>query len=77
MSTKRINIQMSDKIVDFYQSMADEMGVSRAYCMVMALKHYMDQQQALVFGSNMGEWFEQMQKLAETVKENEKLDVIE
>lgn len=43
----RINMSMSKGIVDFYQEMADEMGIPRANAMIMALKTYMDQQQML------------------------------
>ena len=43
----RVNITMSDEIVDFYQDMADSMGIPRSTCMVMGLKTYMDQQMML------------------------------
>lgn len=40
----RVNITMADEMVEFYQGMADEMGIPRSTAMVMALKTYMDQQ---------------------------------
>lgn len=40
----RVNMQMSQEMVDFYQNMADSMGVARSTCMVLGLKTYMDQQ---------------------------------
>lgn len=49
----RVNIQMSQEIVDFYQDMADSMGVARSTCMVMGLKTYMDQQVMLELSKKM------------------------
>lgn len=43
----RVNITMSKEMVDFYQEMADSMGIARSNCMVMGLKTYMDQQKML------------------------------
>lgn len=43
----RVNITMSQEIVDFYQDLAESMGLPRSSCMVMALKTYMDQQNML------------------------------
>lgn len=40
----RVNITMSEEMVNFFQDMADEMGIPRSTCMVMAMKTYMDQQ---------------------------------
>lgn len=49
----RIYLQMADEMVEFYQKMADEMGIPRSSCMIMALKTYMDQQEMLVFSQNI------------------------
>lgn len=46
-STFRVNITMSTDMVEFYQDMADSMGIPRSTCMVIALKTYMDQQNML------------------------------
>lgn len=43
----RVNITMSKEIVDFYQEMADSMGIPRSMCMVIGLKTFMDQQKML------------------------------
>lgn len=43
----RINMSMSKELVDFYQEMADSMGIARSTCMVIGLKTYMDQQKML------------------------------
>ena len=61
--TRRINLQMSSKIVDYYQNMANEMGVSRAYCMVMALKVYMDQQETIKIAGNFDNFIKQVKEL--------------
>lgn len=45
----RVNITMSKELVDFYQEMAESMGIARSTCMVMGLKTYMDQQNMLKF----------------------------
>lgn len=70
---KRKNIHMSELVATWYEEKAKEMGVSQSNLMVMALKFYMDQQQALTFASNMGDWFDKMQKMVDTVKENEEV----
>lgn len=46
-STFRVNITMSTEMVEFYQFMADSMGIPRSTCMVIGLKTYMDQQNML------------------------------
>lgn len=45
--SKRINLTVSDELIDFYQDLSDQMGVPRSTVMVMALKTYMDQQKSL------------------------------
>ncbi len=49
----RINMTMSQEIVDFYQKLANSMGLPRSTAMVMALKTYMDQQELLEFSKKM------------------------
>lgn len=51
MATKRTNISLSEEILDYYQELADQMGLPRNAAMVMALKTYMDQQKSLEMGS--------------------------
>lgn len=51
MATKRTNISLSEEILDYYQEMADKMGLPRNAAMVMALKTYMDQQKSLEMGA--------------------------
>lgn len=40
----RVNMSMSQEIVDFYQEMSNNLGLPRSTCMVFALKTFMDQQ---------------------------------
>ena len=51
MATKRTNISLSEEILDYYQEIADKMGLPRNAAMVMALKTYMDQQKSLEMGN--------------------------
>lgn len=53
-STFRVNITMSTEMVDFFQDMANSMGIPRSTCMVMALKTYMDQQNMLKLTNKLG-----------------------
>lgn len=65
--TFRVNMIMSQQIVDFYQDLADEMGVPRSNAMIMALKTYMDQQ-AVIKMSDQFERLERLEKLADLEK---------
>lgn len=51
MATKRTNISLSEEILDYYQEIADNMGLPRNAAIVMALKTYMDQQKSLEMGA--------------------------
>lgn len=50
MATRRANITLSEDMINYYQELADKMGIPRNAAMVMALKTYMDQQKSLEFG---------------------------
>lgn len=65
MASKRVNITVSDEIINFYQELADEMGVPRSAAMVMAMKTYMDQQKSL----KMGDIYKSMQDLVDKFEE--------
>lgn len=65
MASKRVNITVSDEIINFYQELADEMGVPRSAAMVMAMKTYMDQQKSL----KMGDIYKSMQELVDKLEE--------
>lgn len=44
---KRLNINMSEKLVEWYDKRAEEMGVSRSAVMCMAMQEYMEQKNAV------------------------------
>lgn len=46
-SKSKVNMLMADEMIDWYQNMADEMGIPRSTAMVIALKTYQDQQEML------------------------------
>lgn len=67
MATKRTNISLSEEILDYYQCIADEMGLPRNAAIVMALKVYMDQQKSLEFGKI----YKAMEELAQKLEDNQ------
>lgn len=67
MATKRTNISLSEEILDYYQGIADKMGLPRNAAMVMALKTYMDQQKSL----EMGDVYKNMQSLIDMLENKE------
>lgn len=54
----RLNLQMSEEIIAFYQELAEEIGIPRSGVMVMALKTYMDQQKSLRMNDQFRAWSE-------------------
>ncbi|NMB07292.1 MAG: hypothetical protein GX981_02745 [Tissierellia bacterium] len=54
----RLNLQMSEEIIAFYQELAEEIGIPRSGVMVMALKAYMDQQKSLKMNDRFESWAE-------------------
>lgn len=62
--SKRVNIRMSEGIFDYFDKLSNEMGVSRSFVMVMALKNYMDTQQSLEFASGLPAMMQQMELLS-------------
>lgn len=72
MATKRTNITLSEDMVNYYQELADKMGIPRNAAMVMALKTYMDQQKSLEFNAIHKAMEELTEKLEQMKgKENE------
>lgn len=67
-ATKRTNISLSEEILDYYQKIADDMGLPRNAAMVMALKTYMDQQKSL----EMGNIYKSMEELVNKLDEIER-----
>lgn len=52
-SNFRVSLQMSDEMVEFYQEMANDMGIPRSSTMIFALKTFMDQQEMLTFSKTI------------------------
>lgn len=46
-SKSAVHMHMTDDMIQFYQDMADEMGIPRSTAMIIALKTYQDQQHML------------------------------
>lgn len=67
MATKRTNISLSEEILDYYQEIADSMGIPRNSAIVMALKTYMDQQKSL----EMGDIYKNMKELVDKLENKE------
>lgn len=67
--SKRVNVTLSDEMINFYQELADEMGIPRSSVMVMAMKIYMDQQKSL----KMGDLYKSMGELVNKLEEKEML----
>lgn len=65
MATKRTNITLSEDMLDYYQGLADDMGLPRNAAMVMALKTYMDQQKSL----DMGSFYKAMEDLSKKLEQ--------
>lgn len=61
---KRLNINMSEKLVEWYDKRAEEMGVSRSAVMCMAMQEYMEQKTTINVMEEFKVLAEQM-KLAE------------
>lgn len=58
--TKRVNISISEKMIEEYQKIADELGISRSAAMVMGMKTYLDQQKSL----QMGDVYKSLEELS-------------
>lgn len=50
MASRRVNITVSEEMIEFYQKLSEDMGIPRSAAMVMGMKTYMDQQKSLEFG---------------------------
>ena len=70
MAIKRTNISVSEEILDYYQEVADKMGLPRNSAIVMALKTYMDQQKSL----EMGAIYKAMEELTAKLEESKMIN---
>ena len=66
--TKRVNISISEKMIEEYQKIADELGISRSAAMVMGMKTYLDQQKSL----QVGDIYKALEELSSMVKGDSK-----
>lgn len=60
---RKVNITISEELIQAYQELADEMGIPRSAAMVMGMKTYIDQQKSL----KMGDIYKQLEELAKQV----------
>lgn len=69
MSNKiRVNITLSEELLQAYQDLSDEMGIPRSAAMVMGLKTYIDQQKSLKFSDIHKQLAEITKQLSSTEK---------
>jgi hypothetical protein len=61
--TLRKQVQMSESIAKWYEDKANEIGSSQNALMLMALKQYIDQQDAIQASKMMPEWFAKIQEI--------------
>ena len=62
--TKKVNISISEKMIEEYQKIADDLGISRSAAMVMGMKTYLDQQKSL----QVGDIYKALEELSSMVK---------
>lgn len=68
----RKNVNMSIELAKWYEDMAKSLGISQSGLMVMALKQYIDQQEALQVSRMVPEWLASVQEIQERENEKEK-----
>jgi hypothetical protein len=71
--TLRKQVQMSESIAKWYEEKANEIGSSQNALMLMALKQYIDQQDAIQASKMMPEWFAKIQEIQSTERETSKI----
>lgn len=64
MASKRINITVSEEMIQYFEKLGEEMGIPRTSAIVMAMKTYMDQQKSL----EMGDVYKNLEQLTELLK---------
>lgn len=68
MSSRRINITVSEDIIQYFENLGEDMGIPRSSAMVMAMKTYMDQQKSL----EMGDIYKNLEELTKLLKNEPK-----
>lgn len=66
--TKKVNISISEKMIEEYQKIADDLGISRSAAMVMGMKTYLDQQKSL----QVGDIYRALEELSSMIKDSGK-----
>lgn len=61
----RVNINVSDRINNWFNEKANELGVTRSALMCMAMNEYIDQKEAMVSFSNIQDIISQVEKIKE------------
>lgn len=59
----RKNLWMSDEMAGWYEKRAKEIGVSQTALMVLAMRFYIDQQDAIKATKEIPGWLAQLQEL--------------
>lgn len=67
----RVNITVSDKINDYFESKAKELGVSKSAMMCMALNEYIDQKEGIYSLQQAIEQLEVMRSISQLVTEGD------
>lgn len=63
----RVNITVSDRINDYFESKAKELGVSKSAMMCMALNEYIDQKEGIIGLQQAMEQLEAMKNISQSV----------
>lgn len=67
--TLRKQVQMSESIAKWYEDKANEIGSSQNALMLMALKQYIDQQDAIQASKQVPEWLSRIQEIQSAERE--------
>jgi len=67
--SNRKQIQMSKGIADWYKAEAEKLGITQNALMVMALKHYIDQQETIQASKQMPDWLSKIQEIKAVERE--------
>ena len=65
---KKVNISISEKMIEEYQKIADELGIFRSAAMVMGMKTYLDQQKSL----QVSDVYKALEELSSMIKDSSK-----
>lgn len=69
--TSRKQVQMSKAIADWFKVEADKLGISQNSLIVMALKHYIDQQEVIQASKQVPDWLSIAQEIQAQEREKD------